>query len=232
MNYYLEGRKGQEGSSVVKWVCLKWKGEVGSVYTGSMKGLFGEALFDTGRITNDMFSPFVFSPVCLSFYLPLKSPIAISCAISLSLTSLHSFYLNICLLLPSFCFSLYKAASVEKRPFSFGGFVGPRLLIVCLQWPLYPAIKPGKKPIGETWKLTLIWKAILAKELETIILSMKWLEIWPLLEHKWFDLQNVLTLVALRWSELDPHWSVHLTPMTLLFPAIIPWMSPENNTLY
>lgn len=37
-----EGRKeeGEEGNCVVKWVCLKWKGEAGNVYMGSVKGLF------------------------------------------------------------------------------------------------------------------------------------------------------------------------------------------------
>lgn len=45
MNYYLAGRRRQEGSGVVKRACVKWRGEVGSVYTG-----LGEKVFVVGLV--------------------------------------------------------------------------------------------------------------------------------------------------------------------------------------
>lgn len=72
MNYYLAGRGGQAWSNVVKWVCLKWKGEAGSVYMVSVKGLLWYVLFDMTGITNEYFFPFFFFSA-LSVYLPLNT---------------------------------------------------------------------------------------------------------------------------------------------------------------
>lgn len=81
-----------------------------------------------------------------------------------------------------------------KGSFSLLESVGPWLLIACWQWPLYPAIKQEKKPIGETRKL---WKVILVKELETIIVSVKCREIQPVSKHKSLNMSHVLTSMAL-----------------------------------
>ena len=69
MDRYLAGRRGQEGSGVVKWVCPKWKREAGSVYTGAVKGFLWLALFDMSRITNEYFPPFFFCILSLSLNL-------------------------------------------------------------------------------------------------------------------------------------------------------------------
>ena len=91
----------------------------------------------------NMFS--LFMSDCLSIFLENLHR-SISRTISLSLTPIPSVYLNICPLLFFLCFQFPTKRQLLKRGlFSFWGFVGPRLLIVCLQWPLYPAIKPEKK---------------------------------------------------------------------------------------
>lgn len=60
---------------------------------------------------------------------------------------------------------------MKRSLWAYGGFVGPPLLIVCLQWPLYPAIKPEKKAYRGDLKahIGIRIKASLVKELETIM---------------------------------------------------------------
>ena len=87
-----------------------------------------------------------------------------------------------------------------------GGLVGPRLLIACWQWPLYPAIKSERAYRGDLKAQAGVWKVILGKELETIIVSM---ESWGngLFSGNKSTLKLVLMLVDFGF-ELQPYWSV------------------------
>lgn len=90
-----------------------------------------------------------------------------------------------------------KRHLLKRGLFSFWGFVGPRLLIVCLQWPLYPAIKPERAYRGDMKACGGIRKAVLVKELETITVPVKCTGNSASF-IKWFDSQRVLTFAVLR----------------------------------
>lgn len=55
----------------------------------------------------------------------------------------------------------------------FGALRGPCLLIVCLQWPLYPAIKLDKAFRADLKVRTRVLKSISVQELETIMVSVR-----------------------------------------------------------
>lgn len=152
-------------------------------------------------ITNEYVFPlFLFLPVRLSVCPPLNLlssssrlmhhiPLAHCRPLRLSEYLSSSFFL---------CFSPYKAASVEKRPFSLLGLCGATVVnCVFTVAPIscHQAWKNGYR--GDLRAHTAIWKAFLVKELETIMVSVKCSEIWPVSEHKSFDLQRVVTLVVL-----------------------------------
>ena len=109
-------------------------------------------------------------------------------------------------LLPSVCTKLH----LLKRGLKFfgvgGGLVGPRLLIACWQWPLYPAIKSERAYRGDLKAQAGVWKVILGKELETIIVSMESRGNGLFSGNK-SSLKLVLMLVDFGF-ELQPYWSV------------------------
>lgn len=100
-----------------------------------------------------------------------------------------SVHVNICPFFFFSCFRLYKATSVEKRPFRFWGFAGATVLNCVLT---VAPVSCRQAYTGGLKAHTGIWKAILVKELETIIVSAKCWEIQPVQDSK-----RVLTFVVL-----------------------------------
>lgn len=126
------------------------------------------------------------------------SPYLVSSSYSLmhditSLTSIPSVYSDT-FFFPFLVLVCTKLHLLKRNTKMFVALRGPRLLIACWQWPLYPAIKPDKAFRADLKAWTCVLKAVLVKELETIMVSVGcwgnsakskhiWLLLWPLSSH-------------------------------------------------
>lgn len=190
----------------------------------------------------NMFSLFLFPFFCLSVYLPLN--LLSSSRYLMHHIPLPHFYPH-CLskyLSPSvfFSFQFVQSGICWKEAFSLLGVCGAAVVNCVFTVAPISCHQAWRKAYrGDLKAHSGIWKAILMKELETIMVSVKCREMWPVSEHKPFDLQHVLTLVVLSkvWTGAPlvsaGFYRGTSCLLSYFYPLPVLTIPPQtNNTLY